>query len=235
MDRDGATTAGVPEPAYAATVLLLRDGERGVEVLLAERPREARSFAGAWVFPGGVVEPGDVIGGDIAGDDTARRAAARETEEEVGLVVDPAELVPFSRWTPPVGSPKTLITTFFAVRVPDGELRPEPAEVADVAWVRPADALDRHARGAMTLWPPTWVTLHGLVSVESVDEALAALRAGDIRPYVSRFSDDRRTVIWQEDGEYDREAAAPEATGRQRPGRHRLVMEQLPWVYLSDF
>lgn len=256
MDRDGAVAPGAPEPGAAATVVMLRDGERGVEVLLAERPREARSFPGAWVFPGGVVEPGDVIDGDVMGEQTARRTAVRETQEEIGLVVDPDELVPFSRWTPPTGSPKPLITTFFAVRVPDGELRPAPAEVADLAWIRPADALDRHARGDLTLWPPTWVTLHGLRSADSVDEALAALRAGDIRPFVSRFSDDRRTVIWREDAEYaaaDVPVAAAVGSapataglpasagvpGPTSPGavarRHRLVMERLPWVYLSDF
>jgi 8-oxo-dGTP pyrophosphatase MutT (NUDIX family) len=242
MDRDGATTAGVPGPAYAATVLLLRDGERGVEVLLAERPGGSRSFAGAWVFPGGVVEPGDVVGDDPAGEATARRAAVRETSEEIGLTVDPAELVPLSIWTPPTGSPKTLITTFFAVRVPEGQLRPAPGEVVAVRWLRPCDALERHAAGAMTLWPPTWVTLHGLATAESVDAALAALRAGGIHSYISRFSDDRRTVIWREDAEY----AAPATTGAATLGaattgaagtaaRHRLVMERLPWVYLSDF
>jgi 8-oxo-dGTP pyrophosphatase MutT (NUDIX family) len=233
MDRDGAT---VPEPAYAATVLLLRDGERGVEVLLAERPSGSRLFAGAWVFPGGVVEPDDVRDGDPAGEATARLTAVRETAEEIGLTVDPAELVPFSRWTPPAGSPKTIITTFFATRVPDGELRPSPDEVSAVAWTRPSDALRRHASGSMTLWPPTWVTLHGLRSAGSVDEALAALRAGGIHSYISRFSDDRRTVIWREDAEYAagdaRDATAPAGA---RAARHRLEMAQLPWVYRNDF
>lgn len=34
-------------PGAAATVVLLRDGELGVEVLLAERPRDRGSYAGA--------------------------------------------------------------------------------------------------------------------------------------------------------------------------------------------
>lgn len=237
MDRDGAVAAPAPEPAYAATVVMLRDGERGIEVLLAKRPEGSRSFAGAWVFPGGMVEAVDLVDGP-AGELTARRTAVRETREEIGLVVDPAELVPFSRWTPPTGSPKTLITTFFAVRVPDGELRPAPDEVADLAWMRPGDALERHARGGMSLWPPTWVTLHGLDAPDSVEAALAAFRAGDIRPYVSRFSDDRRTVIWQEDGEYAQASEFGPGPGpvpvSAASARHRLVMERLPWVYLSD-
>ena len=43
----------------AATVVLLRDSADGPEVLLLERPRHRGSFAGAWVFPGGGVDPDD--------------------------------------------------------------------------------------------------------------------------------------------------------------------------------
>lgn len=53
-------TSGRPAPVRAAaTVLLLRDGPRGVEVLMLRR-HAAVEFAGdAWVFPGGTVDPGD--------------------------------------------------------------------------------------------------------------------------------------------------------------------------------
>ena len=44
-----ATDPSIP---VAATVVLLRDATRGVEVLMIERP-DRGSFAGAWVFPGG--------------------------------------------------------------------------------------------------------------------------------------------------------------------------------------
>ena len=36
----------------ACTIVLLRDGHAGLEVLMLERPATSRSFAGAWVFPG---------------------------------------------------------------------------------------------------------------------------------------------------------------------------------------
>ncbi|WP_173921512.1 NUDIX domain-containing protein [Agromyces sp. Marseille-P2726] len=198
MDSDLESLMNDEVPGSAATVVLLRDGERGLEVLLAERPRDRGSFAGAWVFPGGAVDEADAAGGRLDTEDAARRAAVRETREEIGLELDRYDLVPFSHWTPPKGSPKQLGTTFFAVRVPDGEIRPDPNEVMAVEWIRPVDALDRHAAGSMTLWPPTWVTLHGLQRAASVEEALAELSSGDVTPYVSRFSDDRSTVIWQE-------------------------------------
>lgn len=226
----------------AATVVLLRDGELGLEVLLAERPSDRGTFAGAWVFPGGAVDPADVAGDPPESLEAARRAAVREVEEEVGLVVDPDELVPFSLWTPPERSPKALTTAFFAVRVPDGELRLAPEELVAAAWMRPVDALARHAAGGLTLWPPTWVTLHGLLDAPSVDAALAAFAAGEVRPFRARRDEVRRMVLWQEDDEYDavpsgegRSPAVPDDAPDAQGNRHRLMMDHLPWVYLRTF
>lgn len=240
MDSDLESLINDEVAGAAATVVLLRDGERGLEVLLAERPRDRGSFAGAWVFPGGAVDDADALGGSIDTEDAARRAAVRETREEIGLELDRYDLVPFSHWTPPKNSPKQLRTTFFAVRVPDGEIRPAPDEVMAVEWLRPVDALDRHAAGSMTLWPPTWVTLHGLQHAASVDAALAELRSGDVKPYVAKLSEDGTTILWQEDDEYEAERhrqeehpavadEGPDAEGNQ----HRLVMDRLPWIYVN--
>lgn len=223
---------------FAATVVLLRDGERGVEVLLAERPHRG-SFADAWVFPGGAVDEADAAGGTRDDESAARRAAVRETREEVGLEVDADELVAFSHWTPPPGSPKRLRTWFFAARVPDGEITLAPDEVVRAEWFRPIDVLERHALGGMTLWPPTWVTVHGLTRAASVDEALAELGSGDVRPYISRYTDDRTAVLWQEDEAFDTDAERPDAHAVPDEGpdahgtRHRLVMDRLPWIYTN--
>lgn len=51
-----------PEPVVAhpaATVVLLREGGAGPEVLLMRRHRKSGFVPGAWVFPGGRVDPGD--------------------------------------------------------------------------------------------------------------------------------------------------------------------------------
>ena len=50
------------EPALArpaATVLLMRDGESGLEVFMVVRHRQIDFASGALVFPGGSLEPGD--------------------------------------------------------------------------------------------------------------------------------------------------------------------------------
>lgn len=240
MDRDDApdtvpAAPTVPTVGSAATVVLLRDGLGGVEVLLGERP-DRGSFAGAWVFPGGVVDDEDAAGDQIDSSAAARRAAVRETVEEVGLAIEPEALVEFAVWSPPEGVPKRMRTRFFAARAPEGEVVPAPAELVAVEWLRPADALDRHAEGRMTLFPPTWVTLHGLRDAASVDEVLTRLTAQGVPQYVARFSGDRTRLYWQEDEYFDggSEPDEPSAGGAVGP-RHRLLMGTLPWSYVRSF
>lgn len=43
----------------AATVVLTRSGPRGLEVYLLKRPKASGFMGGAWVFPGGKLDPGD--------------------------------------------------------------------------------------------------------------------------------------------------------------------------------
>jgi ribonuclease/clavin/mitogillin len=76
----------VTEPRPAATVVLLRPGPNGLEVLLTHRPA-TMAFAGDMhVFPGGAVDPTDG-GGDAA----FEVAALRELFEEAGiLLAEPA-------------------------------------------------------------------------------------------------------------------------------------------------
>ena len=63
----------------AATIVLLRDGEAGPEVLMVQRARGAVFMADAYVFPGGRLDESD--GGDYA------LAAAREAFEEAGVLL----------------------------------------------------------------------------------------------------------------------------------------------------
>lgn len=82
------------EPRPAATVLLVRDGVGGVEVLMGRRPLGG-AFGGLWVFPGGAVEEADrsplakraVSGATDEGSLPWMAAALRETGEEVGLLL----------------------------------------------------------------------------------------------------------------------------------------------------
>ncbi|WP_029261932.1 MULTISPECIES: NUDIX domain-containing protein [unclassified Microbacterium] len=154
----------------AGTVVLLRAADPGFEVLLMRRP-DRGSFAGAWVFPGGKVEPADLRDGDEEVED-ARRAAIRETFEEVGVVVE--ELVAFSEWHPPVEAPTRIRTWFFLAAAPSTDPSPSEDEVAEIAWVRAAEALARHGAGEWMLYPPTWITLHQLSAFTDAASALSS-------------------------------------------------------------
>lgn len=67
---------------HLATVcFLLREGDRGAEVLLGRR--KSSFMDGIWNGPGGKREPPE----------TLRQCAARETLEEIGVRLDPEELV----------------------------------------------------------------------------------------------------------------------------------------------
>ncbi|MGM7697310.1 NUDIX hydrolase [Microbacterium sp. A84] len=201
----------------AGTAVLLRDRAEGLEVLLTRRP-DRGSFAAAWVFPGGMVEPEDAVAG-ASEQQTAARAAIRECDEEVGI--RPAELVTLSCWVPPVEAPKRVRTWFFLATAPEGELTLSPDEVEESRWLTPAEALRLHAKGELRLFPPTWVTLHALAQLASIDAAFAATSAPEL--YATHIIGDG-VFVWGGDAEH------PEGGD----GRHRLETASRPWRYLRD-
>ena len=97
-----SNTSAQRAPRRAATIVVVRDGTAGIEVLLSRRAERGDHNSGAWVFPGGIVDPGDAQTHDCcAGLDDATAsarlglpangldyyiAAVRECFEESGLL-----------------------------------------------------------------------------------------------------------------------------------------------------
>lgn len=171
----------------AATVLLLRDGNDGLEIWLMERNRAAAFMGSAWVFPGGRVDPADAeVPASEAPDDGIARAfrvaAARELEEEANIRLggehyDLTRLRPWAHWITPELEPRRYDTWFFAAELPAGQdPRIDGNEATNGGWFRPADALERHVAGRLPLAPPTLRTLHELTDYPSVADALRASR-----------------------------------------------------------
>jgi 8-oxo-dGTP pyrophosphatase MutT (NUDIX family) len=218
------------EAVPAATVVLLRDGDDGIEVLLGKRSSKLAFHGGAWVFPGGRVDPDDYAGNPDDVFEAAKRAAARESLEEAGVEVDASTLVHLSKWTTPDISPKRFETWFFVGRAGGGDERADGSETDVIAWFRPQDALDRRAAGEIELAPPQFVTLLELVAHATVDEAIAAFTAAEPFDFMPRFhfvEGGPAVCLYPDDVAY-LDAAKLEADG----ARHRLVMDAAGWEYM---
>lgn len=220
-----AADISVAEPA--ATVVVLREGDRGCEILLVRRSTALSSHGGAWVFPGGRLDAADYA---AAGDDpveAARFAAVREAHEEAGLQLDPGALVPMSRWITPAGAIRRFDTWFFAAHGGDAAVQVDGAEIDQHRWLEPASALEAQRTGAMMLPPPTFVTLIHLRAYRRAAEALAAFGDSPIETFAPRLlpaADGAVTV-------YGNDAAFADGD-LDRPGpRHRLWMLTGGWRY----
>ncbi|MGO9158801.1 NUDIX hydrolase [Mycobacterium sp.] len=210
----------------AATVALGRDLAAGMEVLMLRRTRDASFAAGAWVFPGGRVDPADAVGHPFDSLEAARRAAVRETAEEAGIDVGATDLYPVARWTPGMEVPKRFVTWMLFGRAPERtQVTVDGAEIIDYRWLRPGDALSAHARREFLLLPPTWMTLHFLNDYSCCAAAIEGINRTPVESYESRLgaTDECRVVLWHGDAGYD----TADATA---PGeRHRLVLARAGW------
>jgi 8-oxo-dGTP pyrophosphatase MutT (NUDIX family) len=213
----------------AATVVVVRDGALGLEVLLLERVSKP-GRPGPSVFPGGRVEALDRSGGAL--DDAAfRRAAVRETREEAGLELRADALLPISRWITPELAPRRFDTWFYlaALRA-DAAVRVDGDEIARFRWLEPGSALDAHQRREIRLAPPTFVTVSWLRGLGSADAAQARLGPAaplTFRPRICRIGDGA-CMLYPGDAGY--EAGDPDVPG----ARHRLWALAGGWRYERD-
>ena len=218
------------EPApltSAATVLLLRDTARGVEVLMTRRSMTASFAPGAYVFPGGAIDALDAGAHNLSTRRTTQSdshltqaiAAIRESFEELGVLlarhrdgshVTTADIAALARdapfaaqcqargltlagcdvfvlahWITDRDLPRRFDVPFLVARMPDGqEPVADEAEQFEPEWIRPADALARHAAGNFFIIFPTIRTLERLQHYPAVDAVLAAC-AGDVPLWTS--------------------------------------------------
>jgi 8-oxo-dGTP pyrophosphatase MutT (NUDIX family) len=226
----------LPPAIPAATVVLLRDGADGVETLMLRRDSRLAFAGGAWVFPGGRIDPEDYPGGEVSDDDVevliaARNAAAREAMEEAGLTVDPESLVWFAHWTPgAIGATRRFATWFFVGAAPDGQVVVDDGEIRDHLWIRPVDALARRELGEIELIPPTWVTLHKLAEATSAAEVQAHAASRDPEIFLTHIVRVEGGIasLWQGDAGYD-------DLDTEKPGpRNRLLMLDSGWTLETD-
>ena len=207
----------------AASVIAVRDGADGPEVLVVERSAASRFLPGYVVFPGGAVDEADAQLAATwfgSGEEAARAGAVRELAEEAGLVLTAGGLVPaggdsplsramasppaasqlpeLAHWVAPESVPVRFDARFFGVSAPSG-LAPvaDGYEAADAWWAPPRELLEGWEAGQRKLYWPTYFTLQHLV-VCATAAALLALRIQ------TREADDDeedrlpRSVFWQD-------------------------------------
>jgi 8-oxo-dGTP pyrophosphatase MutT (NUDIX family) len=184
-------------PRHSASLILVRDGDRGLELLLVRRNPAARFMGGYWVFPGGAVDAGE----------DHRAAAVRELAEEAGVTnLEPEALVAYSRWITPERIAIRFDTKFFVARARAGARpRVDGAECVDLRWTTPRVALDDYAADALELVLPTLHHLEELAAFATVDALLEHAREREIvavLPRVVLDGDERRVVLPGEPG-YD--------------------------------
>jgi glyoxylase-like metal-dependent hydrolase (beta-lactamase superfamily II)/8-oxo-dGTP pyrophosphatase MutT (NUDIX family) len=210
----------------AATVLLLRDGPDGIEVLMTRRSMTASFAPGAYVFPGGGIDSADAQAHSMAHRRakqsdlhlTQAIAAIRESFEELGILfarhadgrwADNADIASIHRQAPPDTSfyaqcqhqgltlaadqvfvlahwitdrdlPRRFDVPFLVAQMPEGQTPvADESEQFEPVWVRPADALSRHANGDFFIVFPTIRTLQRLTAFALVQDVLQACAVND--------------------------------------------------------
>jgi 8-oxo-dGTP pyrophosphatase MutT (NUDIX family) len=159
----------------AATVILLRQRQSLVEVLLLHR-HHALIFGGDyWVFPGGRIDQQDYIQAQSDSPQAAARVAAvRETREEASLLIAPQSLTAVSHWTTPHPSPKRYNTAFFVTMYQHSQdVIVDGSEIVDYQWLQPVDAIEHFDQGDKKMMPPTIYTLYEIAGHQSAADFIA--------------------------------------------------------------
>jgi 8-oxo-dGTP pyrophosphatase MutT (NUDIX family) len=214
---DAAEVPAIP----AASVIVLRDAP--LQVLMIRRHSKSSFVPDAWVFPGGVIEPGDhdLGGGTEIG--AMRIGAVRELFEESGIwlgaplddadakrrallageitfaslidesPLDVEKLVWTSRWITPVGVPKRFDTYFFLAGVD----RNAVASAENVEAVEVIWIPPSEAIERLQIVFPTQKNLEALAGFTSAEELLASRRGVEVpatRP-VLVVENGKKTII----------------------------------------
>lgn len=218
-------------PRLSATIILIRDTDEGVKVLLMRRNSKLNFCAGMWVFPGGAVDDKDALNANNGENEAEilKFAAVRETLEEAGIVIDIDDLLPVSRWVTPQGVAKRFDTAFFLAAVNDASVCVDGSEIVDSLWVTPAEAIAKHRAQDVEFLPPTLISLMGIAAFETVDEVLAHYKNKPINNYLPKvsFLDEQLIMLYPGDNAY--ESGRPEDDSAM----HRCVYNADGWQYIN--
>jgi len=142
--------------------------------------------------------------------------------EEERLRLDVDRIHYFSHWITPEGPPRRYDTRFFVAAAPPGQvpLHDDRETIANL-WVRPQDALDRHAAGELDMILPTIRNLLAIGrfdrSADLLDHARTISGVPAILPRIVRDEGGMRILMPDDPGYDDALSAIP--PGTPLPGR----------------
>jgi 8-oxo-dGTP pyrophosphatase MutT (NUDIX family) len=178
--RDSVPNVAAP----AASVILLRDSQGGLQTYLLHRHALMPFAASMVVFPGGRVDPIDAE----TGLDPIRRCAIRETAEETSVLLDEADLFPWARWITPEIEPRRYDTWFFMAAMPGDQKAVDISGETDLAeWSAPRKALADERSGLIKMLPPTMSILIELADLATVAEVINHATDRQIEPVLPRL------------------------------------------------
>lgn len=191
---------GLPSGGLAYWVAALRETFEEAGVLLARDPRSGHRL-------------------DLSYPAAARRFAAHreavdsgalsltQVVDREGLALALDEVFYAAHWITPPGPPRRYDTRFFLAPLPAGQTpMHDRREAVHSEWMRPAEALERCARGELAMLPPTLGMLRILSGFAGAAEALAAAEAQQDGPdRVARIvgAGDRWRVLLPGDAKYE--------------------------------
>lgn len=118
----------------------------------------------------------------------AGRLSLRELIEREGLWLEAGSLHYAAHWITPLASPIRYDVRFFVARAPPQQTPcHDGVELTEHLWIRPRDALLRHAAGAFPIILPTRYQLAQLSRFSTVDAALAATRGKPVPAILSQL------------------------------------------------
>ncbi|HEX8001763.1 MAG TPA: NUDIX hydrolase [Mycobacteriales bacterium] len=193
--RDGDADIAWQGPPASEWAAPLSADERLARGLVAAAVRETFEEAGVLL-----ASPVDVMEKDRWAAEQAalldRSASMAEVLARNGLVLRADLLRPWAHWVTPEIEPKRFDTRFFVAALPEGQ---EPVhfrgESDHSEWVRPVDAVRRHAEGELGMLPPTVFTLAELSAYDTVAAVLDAATARDVQRVLPRIVVDGDDVL----------------------------------------
>lgn len=214
-DTAASILLDIPSGGLAYWVAAIRESfeEAGVLLAVPEGRDDVISFADAATAARFVEHRRAVDRGE-------RRLVDVCAEEHLRLDVDRIHY--FSHWITPEGPPRRYDTRFFVAAAPPEQvpLHDDRETIANL-WVRPQDALDRHAQGELDMIFPTIRNLEAIGRFDRSADLLAhAQQIADvpaILPRIVRDGGGMRILLPDDPGYDDAVGAIP--AGTPLPGR----------------